>query len=452
MNAKLVRNQLIAFVVVTVLGIGYAMSSYVGLPKLMGIGTYRVSVGLPSAGGLYANAAVTENGVTVGKVTGIHLTKQGVFADLNLNNGTKIPASGLKAAVANTSAVGEQYLNLTPQKSGGPYLAAGSVIPASNVTLPPDPTQSLADLNSLLASVPRAQLNTTINEMYNAFNGTGKDLRNLTSSSQQLLGAATQNLQPTKALIDESDPVLNTQAANSGNIKAFSQNLNAFTTQLRASNQDLTGSIDQSPGTLNQVDAMIGQLQPTVPLLLDNLTSLGQVSKVYLNNLQQSFVIVPADLNDVAAATLAAPKSGEANVDIPMQIDSPCTQGYSSKQRQPSDTGTEQAPSPEPYCQASQSAANAARTAHNDPCPNNPSLRSATAAGCGLNFAAMDAVNKGTGAGSSSSAASAGGAAYQQGSGLFVGPGGMLYSAGLNTISGSGPKTLAGLLNETVNG
>lgn len=447
MNAKLVRNQLIAFVVVTVLGIGYAMSSYVGLPKLMGIGTYRVSVGLPSAGGLYANAAVTENGVTVGKVTGIHLTKQGVFADLNLNNGTKIPASGLKAAVANTSAVGEQYLNLTPQKSGGPYLAAGSVIPASNVTLPPDPTQSLADLNSLLASVPRAQLNTTINEMYNAFNGTGKDLRNLTSSSQQLLGAATQNLQPTKALIDESDPVLNTQAANSGNIKAFSQNLNAFTTQLRASNQDLTGSIDQSPGTLNQVDAMIGQLQPTVPLLLDNLTSLGQVSKVYLNNLQQSFVILPADLNDVNAAILNAPQSGEVNVDFKAQADTACTQGYSQKQRSPLDTSYQAAPNPAPYCTAPQSSQMQARGAHNDPCPNNPSVRSATAAGCGLDFGTTDSVDA---KGSSSSGTTS--ATYQPGSGLFVGPGGTLYSAGQNTISGSGPKTFAGLLNETVNG
>lgn len=447
MNSKLVRNQLIAFVVVTVLGIGYAMSSYVGLPKLMGFGTYTVSVGLPAAGGLYANAAVTERGVTVGKVDGIHLTKQGVFADISLNNGTKIPASGLTAKVANTSAVGEQYLNLTPQSDGGPYLTGGAVIPSSKVTLPPDPSQSLADLNSLLASVPRAQLNTTINEMYNAFNGTGPDLRKLTTSSQQLLGAATQNLQPTKSLIDQSDPVLTTQANNSANIKEFTQNLSAFTSQLRASNSDLTGTIDQSPGTLNQVDDMIGQLQPTVPLLLDNLTSLGQVSKVYLNNLQQSFVILPADLNDVNAAILNAPQSGEVNVDFKAQADTACTQGYSQKQRSPLDTSYQAAPNPAPYCTAPQSGQTQARGAHNDPCPNNPAVRSATAAGCGLDFGTADAVDA---KGSSSSGTTS--ATYQPGSGLFVGPGGTLYSAGQNTISGNGPKTFAGLLNETVNG
>jgi len=446
-NAKLVRNQLIAFVIVTVLGIGYAMSSYVGLPKLMGFGTYKVSVGLPAAGGLYANAAVTERGVTVGKVDGIHLTKQGVFADISLNNGTKIP-SDVSAKVNNTSAVGEQYLDLTPQSGGGPYLANGAVIPSSKVTLPPDPSQSLADLNSLLASVPKSQLNTTVNELYNAFNGTGPDLRKLTTSSESLLGAASQNLQPTKALINESDPVLNTQAANSANIKQFSQNLSAFTAQLRSSNNDLTGTIDKSPGTLNQVDDMIGQLQPTVPLLLDNLTSLGQVSKVYLNNEQQSFVILPAVFNDATAAILNAPKPGEANVDIPMQADQPCTQGYTSKQRQPTDTSSEAAPNPTPYCQASQSSPSATRTAHNDPCPNNPSIRSASAAGCGLNFGTADAADEG----SSSTSGSTTSATYQPGSGLFVGPGGTLYSAGENTISGSGPNTLAGLMNETVNG
>ncbi|HEX6453111.1 MAG TPA: MlaD family protein, partial [Trebonia sp.] len=74
MSPRLVRYQLVAFVLVTVLGIGYAMASYVGLGRVLGIGQYPVSVNLPSAGGLYASAVVTERGVTVGKVDGLHLT------------------------------------------------------------------------------------------------------------------------------------------------------------------------------------------------------------------------------------------------------------------------------------------------------------------------------------------------------------------------------------------
>ena len=449
MNSKLVRNQLIAFVVVTVLGIGYAMSSYVGLPKLMGFGTYKVAVGLPSAGGLYANAAVTEQGVTVGKVDDIHLTRQGPVADISLNNGTKIP-SNLKAAVANTSAIGEQYLELTPESAGGPYLASGSVIPASKVTLPPDPTTMLADLNALLKSVPRQQLQLTVNEMYNAFNGTGPSLRKLLDSSSNLLSAAQQNLTPTKALIDQSLPVLSTQALNSSNIQAFSHNLNEFTTQLRSSNQDLTGTIDQSPGVTSQADNLIGQLQPTVPLLLANMTSLGQVSKVYLNNIQQSLVVFPTDVNDLTAAIQDAAVPGTVNVNFKLQADSPCTTGYPNlKMRQPTDTNTVAAPNPDPYCKEGPSGTKNVRGAHNDPCPNNPSVRSATAAGCGLNFGTVDAVDGPSGSGSGTTS---GGAGYSPNSGLFVGPNGALYSLGQNSLSGNGPTSLQGLLQQTLGG
>src|SRR5215469_10881056 len=140
---------------------GYAMFQYVGLGPILGVGQYRVAVNMPAAGGLYANAAVTERGVTVGKVDDLHLTGHGVVADLSIDNGVKIP-SALAAKVANTSAVGEQYLELTPKAGGGPYLAAGDVIPAREVSLPLSTDTLLADLNALLHSVPQQQLTVTV--------------------------------------------------------------------------------------------------------------------------------------------------------------------------------------------------------------------------------------------------------------------------------------------------
>ena len=443
MNQKLVRYQLIAFVIVTVLGMGYAMASYVGLGPILGIGQYHVSVDMQAAGGLYANAVVTERGVTVGKVDGIHLTSHGVVADLSIDNGTKIP-SDVAAKVANTSAVGEQYLELTPKDSSGPYLTAGSVIPAGKVSLPPSPSTLLANVNALLQSVPQKQLNVTVNELYNAFNGTGPQLRQLLDSSSQLLNAAQQNLSPTKSLIDQSQTVLGTQADNSANIQAFSQNLAAFTTQLRKSNGDLQGSLDQAPGLTTQLNDLIGQLQPTVPLLLDNLTSVGQVTKVYLPNIQQALVVMPADVNDLTSAIMDSTVPGSTNVNFKLQASNPCTTGYQSTMRQPSDTSPDAAPSKTPYCTASHSSPQDVRGARNDPCPNNPSLRSATAAGCGLYFGTSDVKVGGSGSGGTSAAT------YDPSSGLLVGPNGLLYSVGSDTLSGNGPTTLQGLLKQTL--
>jgi phospholipid/cholesterol/gamma-HCH transport system substrate-binding protein len=440
---KLVRYQIVAFVIVTVLGVTYAMFQYVGLSQTLGFGQYHVSVDMPAAGGLYANAIVTERGVTVGKVDGLRVGKNGVgvVADISLDDGVKIPDGGLKAAVTNTSAVGEQYLDFTPAVSAGPYLQPGAVVPSSSVSLPPTPDTLLANLNTLLQSVPKQDLNITINELYNAFNGSGPQMRQLLTSATQLLTAAQQNIGPTKSLISQAEPVLATQANNSANIKAFSQNLRAFTDQLRASNSDLTGTLNQAPGAINAANSLISQIQPTVPLLLANLTSVGQVTDAYLPNLRQTLVVLPAAVNDLTSSIMNAPTPGTDNVNFKLQSQNPCTTGYSTKMREPSDTAPTALPASAPYCTASKSAQTDARGAREDPCPNNPSIRSASAAGCGLYFGGTTAAKQGGTGGTSS---------YDASTGLFVGPNGLLYSLGAGSISGQGPTSLPGLLQQTL--
>ena len=439
--AKLLRYQLIAFILVTALGVTYTMISYLGLIQALGFGQYHVSVNMPAVGGLYTNAVVTERGVTVGKVDGIRLVPggRGAVADIALNNGTRIP-SDLHAAVGSTSAVGEQYLELTPQASGGPYLAAGSVIPARDVSLPPDPTVMLKDVNALLQSVPTQQLNTTVNELYKAFNGTGPDLGRLLDSSGQLITAARQNLSPTQKLIGQSQAVLGTQAADSASIRDFSRNLNLFTTQLRKSNADLADTLNQAPGTVTQMDRLVGQLQPTVPLLLGNLTSLGQVLRVYLPNIRATLVILPADIDDVSSIFQEG-QPGIYDAEFFTELNNPgtCQSGYSSAIRQPSDIGYKAAPRLTPYCTAPHNSPLDVRAGRNDPCPNNPSLRAITAAGCGLHFGVTGAPGE-----------SYGGDTYDPGNGLFVGPDGLLYSVGPRTLNGAGPATLQGLLKQTL--
>lgn len=454
--SRLVRYQIVAFVLVTVLGITYAMTQYVGLPRLLGFGQYRVTVNMPDTGGLYSDAAVTERGVTVGKVTSVDFNGRDVTAQISLNDGTRIPSRGLKAAVENTSAVGEQYLDLTPGSARGPYLEAGSVIPASAVSLPPTPGALLGSLNTLLESVPRRQLNVTVNELYNSFNGTGPQLRQLLGSAGNLLNAAQQNITPTKNLIRQMGPVLGTQAANSGNITSFSRNLATVSGQLKASNADLKGIIGQGPGFAGQLASLVGKLQPTVPLLLANLTSVSRVTDVYINGIRQILVIMPAGVDDLMATVWNSPIKGTANGDFVLTTGKPpaCTTGYTARVRSPEDTSQAPLPKPgdEPHCEVPTNSDQEVRGAHNDPCPNNPALRAATAAGCGLYFG--DATPQTAGASGASGSAggrqqAAAGSSGDPASGLFVGPDGVLYQAG-GTLSGPGPSSLSALLRQTL--
>lgn len=450
MGTRLVRYQIMAFILVTAVGISYAMTQYVGLERIMGIGQFHVIVQMPDTGGLYAGADVTENGVTVGKVASVSVHGHGIRTDISLDAGTQISADGLKAVVQNTSAVGEQYLQLTPGRHGEPYLRQGSVVPASAVSLPPSPTQLLGNVNALLRSVPRQQLDITVNELYKAFNGGGPQLRQLLASAGNLLSAARQNITPTKSLISGLQPVLRTQAANSASIKAFSRDLASLSAQLSASDPDLAGAIAQAPGFTTALDALVGQIQPTVPLLLANLTSLGQVLNVYLPGVRQILVILPAALDNVDAATMDSGIPGATNVDFAATFNNPpaCQQGYHTPVRDPYDTTRLPPPAQEPHCDVPASSSTDVRGDRNDPCPNNPDRRAATAAGCGLYFGD---TARASGSGRGSAAGDSAGT-YDPASGLFVGPDGILYSAGAESITGQGPGTLSGLLRQTLGG
>ncbi len=80
-----VRFQLLAFVIVTVLGVGYVGVRYLGAGALFGAGPYPVTLQLTDSGGIFTGADVTYRGVGVGRVGSLRLTSQGVDAQLVIN-------------------------------------------------------------------------------------------------------------------------------------------------------------------------------------------------------------------------------------------------------------------------------------------------------------------------------------------------------------------------------
>src|ERR1700744_3610458 len=114
---------------------------FVKVPALLGVGRYTVSVDLPASGGLYQTSVVNYRGSEVGTVKSVDVTQNGVRAVLSLKSDIAIP-SDVTAAVHSRSAVGEQFLELTPRsgtvKDTGPKLRDGDVIPVGRVRVPVD--------------------------------------------------------------------------------------------------------------------------------------------------------------------------------------------------------------------------------------------------------------------------------------------------------------------------
>ena len=213
---------------------------------------------LPNAGGLFPNADVTYRGVSVGRVGTMGLTATGIVVDLNISNSApKIPSSGLQATVADLSAVGEEYVNLRPQTSQGPYLAAESVIPERDTQVPPPITSLLTSINTLVTSVPQQSLRTLVAELGNAFQGQGPNLQVLLDNSSTLTHAATEDIPQTSKLIGDGQTVLATQAADTAAIQSFGRNAALLASQLASSDSDLRRLIINTPQAALQVTGLL---------------------------------------------------------------------------------------------------------------------------------------------------------------------------------------------------
>jgi len=343
------KIQLLLFVVLSLLGMSYVGFSYVGLgASLFGPTGCTVSANFPDSGGIFTGAEVTYRGVTVGRVGQLHLLDytgpgggqvRGVRVDLNLHNCSKpaIPTDA-QAYVSDRSAVGEQYVNLEPSGTAGPYLRDGAVL--SKPGQVPIATQVLLqNLDNLVSGIDSAKLNVVITELGNAFAGRGPDLQALLDSGDQLLARARQALPETLKLIDNGQTVLKTQLDSGSAIKDWAHNLNLLTTQLKASDGDLRALLGDGPGELDTVRRFLAGNRSDLDVLLANLTSVNQIVVSHLDGIRSILVVYPAA---VAGGFTVTPGDGTAHFGVALNVDDPpsCRAGYEGTRiRKPSETG-----------------------------------------------------------------------------------------------------------------
>jgi phospholipid/cholesterol/gamma-HCH transport system substrate-binding protein len=154
MITRTMRWQLLALLLVTLVGVGYTGFRYANFGAIFGATTYPVTMKLADSGGIFTGADVTYRGVSVGRIGPLTLTADGVDAQLDLERGgPEIPAD-LTAAVRNLSAIGEQYVDLQPAGDSGPDLESGSVIPLTRVSTPVQVDQVVSSLDGFVRSVP----------------------------------------------------------------------------------------------------------------------------------------------------------------------------------------------------------------------------------------------------------------------------------------------------------
>ena len=384
--------QLLIFSLLAVVALGIMIFGYMRLPALLGIGQYRVTVELPEAAGLYPRGNVTYRGTEVGTVKSVNLTDTGVEAVLSLTSNIKIPAD-LEAEVHSVSAVGEQYVQLLPRSGEGPVLKDGDVIPQDRTRVPTDVNAVLATINSGLAAIPRDNLKTAVDEAYIAFGGLGPELSRLVDGGTALAIDARKNLDPLTTLIDQSKPILDTQTDTAGSIQAWASNLATVTDQLQTQDAAVAGILEKGPGAADELRALFDRLQPTLPIVLANLVSLGEVAVTYQPSLEQLLVLLPqgtATTQAIGVAkrnTIQDYKGDYLSLNLNLDLPPPCTTGFlpAQQQRVPSFEDYPDRPAGDTYCRIAQDAPFNVRGARNLPCITVPGKRAATVKQCESN-------------------------------------------------------------------
>ena len=315
------------FAVISVVGIGYVSLRYVGADSLIGLGPYTVKVQMRDSGSIFPDASVSYRGVEIGKVGSMRVTPTGIETELEIEQDSpKVPASST-VVIANRSAVGEQYVDLQPTTTAGPYLEEDSVIPVEQVRTPLQVDQLLADVNALATSVPLPELRTTVDELYAAFDRAGPDLQRLLDASGVLIPDAIRNLPQTTQLLRDGRVVLNTQVDTGAQILQFSRDLQLFTAQLKADDPNLRRLVTAAPPAAAELEGLIRDVGPDLSRVLRNLLVVTRIQGPRLAGLEQFLVTYPVV---AAGSPSVVPGDGRVHFGLVLNLADPpyCRDGY----------------------------------------------------------------------------------------------------------------------------
>ncbi len=327
-----IKIRLVAFVMLSVMGILYVGANYLGfVDQALGRG-YTVHVLLPDSGGLYEGSEASYRGVRIGKVSKMEVDGKGLRVDLALDEDAKVPADS-PVFVHNLSVVGEQYISFEPDTKGGPLLKDGDVVRGTADSLPLGEDVLLQDLDSFVSSVNVSELNTVVTELGTMFKDNANPLRSLVDSAQVFIDAAVENEPQTLALLDDAKTVLETQREHSDDIRSFAKDLADVTETLASSDKDVRKVLDRAAPAADEVKALVAMLRESLPPLLKPLIAVSEVLDARLPALEQLLVTFPrliasgpSALTDGSATD--GQKFGRVHLNLNELTPAACTEGY----------------------------------------------------------------------------------------------------------------------------
>jgi hypothetical protein len=179
---------------------------------------------------------------------------------------------------------------------------------------------------------------------------------------------------------------LDSQAETTDSIRTWARSLAGVSEQVVTDDPHIRTLLQKGPGFAQEVSRLLNQVKPTLPVLLANLTTVGQIGVTYNPSLEQLFVLLPPYIAAVQSYALGSNNpTGLPLGDFGLTFGDPpaCTVGFlpPSQWRSPADTTTIDTPD-NLYCKLPQDSPIAVRGARNYPCMGHPGKRAPTVQMC----------------------------------------------------------------------
>lgn len=289
---RTVRLKLVAFVGVIVVTLAYGTTQFFDVTTLVHPPD-RVEIQFSDPGGIYPRADVELLGTRVGSVVEV-VPGPGSASTVvvELRHDADVPAD-VRAVVSSKSAIGEQYVALTPGSADEPRLGDGDLLTLEQTDAPPDLAALISNLGDLAGSVDPADLAVILDEGASALEGTEPALSSLLDDADKLTRSAVASADDLTALIDSAQRVLDTQVDLLGATRSGQSDLAALTTRLR----ELDGTFDrvfrEGIAAGGDLTGLLRDNAPALPVLLGNLVAVTEVAADRLPHLRKGLVVFP---------------------------------------------------------------------------------------------------------------------------------------------------------------
>lgn len=227
------------------------------------------------ASGLLPRSDVTVRGVPSGAVTAVALRRDGtVRVEMVLDPGVAVP-EGTTAEITRRSPIGDITVELTPGQ--GADLPSGGVIPAEDVTTPPNPVETIEALARTLGALTPEDVSVLTSELATALRGRGEDLATFAVAAADLQERILEVRVELESLIRKGPEVLDVLAANADTLAEDLTLTAVLADVLRDRRFDLV-ELMRNGATFSEVfGELLASEKPNLACLLEDLGTVNAV-------------------------------------------------------------------------------------------------------------------------------------------------------------------------------